>query len=1013
MLVRSKINLCALGLALLFGLCLVEFTPAKTEADTQAALFNDNERVILEAFASGDDKAFYNALLDAINAEPDAKSSRAERERYAVLCELFNDVASRFANPRKVLYDLDSRPEHEEVDWLRAQAALRAGERDQIAEIEERLGFINGWIVCGPFDNERGAGFESAYPPESVKPNFTDEYAGKSELAVKWRAVTVQPRLGYINLDESMTPDDEALAYAFTTIEAEKDCDAVLSLACDEGYRIWLNGMPLSTGSANGRNVHRPCTFDQDTFDITLFKGTNTLLLKITEEENAWGFRVRVTGDGLKRASRAEAASWVRRISENPASVPDTIDFKHGVRRDMDERTGDAPSLFWGGLYELFRAPSERKDRVAMHLLEKTHALKLSGNDAAHVCYFLAQASGSTAETKAGTEENRRREMMLETLEHNDRYVPALLWLADYYADTLQIPTRAEEYALRALETAPGNIAATMALARSYWLRDMRDEYERLCRELLERKPDDSRVYRYLGYFERAAGRKAEALKMYERALLLDASDAYVQRQMLEQLADGDDLEDYSERMTRAHELLPFSTQLYLDEAAVHAGRGDEQKALALLELALEIAPDDDVVLAESARMATRVSDTLRRQAAIEGVTELDGIPAVELAESLRVKALAWLEYALERNPRRADIQRYVQFLRDETPVWEVRLQRDIGDLIASKLAEKSPADDIARIVYSDEICHVFADGGSQRFFHIAYKVTNDDGRQALQRYPLRESGDTRVVAARVHKAKDGRVEDSRVERVSTAQFRGLLITNSSLEVGDIFEVRYRIADTQRTFFGDYFGDIASFGHMVPVDVMRATWVLPNKRQFYFYERKASGLQRSESEQDGHRVVTYEGRDIARTEDEPFSPPLMQIAPTVYISTFKDWKSWGAWYWGLIERQVRSTPAIKEQVAELTKGLEREQDIVRAIYNFTVTKIRYNSNWEFGVHGYKPYEAGAIFDRCIGDCKDKAILICAMLREAGIKAYPVIINAEMYRGHEDITLALPNHFNHC
>jgi len=75
-------------------------------------------------------------------------------------------------------------------------------------------------------------------------------------------------------------------------------------------------------------------------------------------------------------------------------------------------------------------------------------------------------------------------------------------------------------------------------------------------------------------------------------------------------------------------------------------------------------------------------------------------------------------------------------------------------------------------------------------------------------------------------------------------------------------------------------------------------------------------------------------------------------------------------------------------------------------------EVRYNA-WEFGVHGFKPYNAAAIFQRRFGDCKDKATLLCTMLGAAGIRAHPVLIRAQNGRGEEDLTVPMVDHFNHC
>ena len=41
---------------------------------------------------------------------------------------------------------------------------------------------------------------------------------------------------------------------------------------------------------------------------------------------------------------------------------------------------------------------------------------------------------------------------------------------------------------------------------------------------------------------------------------------------------------------------------------------------------------------------------------------------------------------------------------------------------------------------------------------------------------------------------------------------------------------------------------------------------------------------------------------------------------------------------------------------------------------------------EFGIHGYKPYKVTQVLARRFGDCKDKASLMVALLREVGVEA---------------------------
>ena len=62
----------------------------------------------------------------------------------------------------------------------------------------------------------------------------------------------------------------------------------------------------------------------------------------------------------------------------------------------------------------------------------------------------------------------------------------------------------------------------------------------------------------------------------------------------------------------------------------------------------------------------------------------------------------------------------------------------------------------------------------------------------------------------------------------------------------------------------------------------------------------------------------------------------------------------------------------------------------KLIHEFVAKDIRYVAI-EYGDSGYEPHHAKEVFVNRYGDCKDQAILLITMLKEAGIEAYPVLI----------------------
>src|SRR5262249_20070002 len=106
------------------------------------------------------------------------------------------------------------------------------------------------------------------------------------------------------------------------------------------------------------------------------------------------------------------------------------------------------------------------------------------------------------------------------------------------------------------------------------------------------------------------------------------------------------------------------------------------------------------------------------------------------------------------------------------------------------------------------------------------------------------------------------------------------------------------------------------------------------------------------------------------------------------------------WYRHLVAEQLQPDDEIRKAVAATLKDLGDkakaahkpvdERAKIGAIYDLVVKSTRY-VGLEFGIHGYKPYRVSEIVKRKSGDCKDKASLLVAMLKLAGVDASLVLV----------------------
>jgi Domain of Unknown Function with PDB structure (DUF3857)/Transglutaminase-like superfamily len=173
-------------------------------------------------------------------------------------------------------------------------------------------------------------------------------------------------------------------------------------------------------------------------------------------------------------------------------------------------------------------------------------------------------------------------------------------------------------------------------------------------------------------------------------------------------------------------------------------------------------------------------------------------------------------------------------------------------------------------------------------------------------------------------------------------------------------------------------------------------------------------------------VRTWELRDLAGIESEPYMPSLSHLVPRMALTfvpppgrnkststVFQDWREVSVWLAELNDPQVQPTPPLTAKAQELTANATSEMQKIAAIARY-VQGFQYISI-QTGLGrggGYRPHTAGEIFAKSYGDCKDKVTVMRAMLKAVGITSYSVGI----YSGDSSYVNEAwpsPQQFNHA
>jgi transglutaminase-like putative cysteine protease len=144
----------------------------------------------------------------------------------------------------------------------------------------------------------------------------------------------------------------------------------------------------------------------------------------------------------------------------------------------------------------------------------------------------------------------------------------------------------------------------------------------------------------------------------------------------------------------------------------------------------------------------------------------------------------------------------------------------------------------------------------------------------------------------------------------------------------------------------------------------------------------------------GTTLQRWEVSNVARMFDEPAMPAYENVLQRLLISTTYDWEFVSKWYWDLSKPHLdATTPELKQTVATLTADTKTEMEKIKAIFYYVSKKVRYMGlTPEKDRPGFEPHDVCLTFDKKYGVCRDKAALLVAMLRTAGLKAFPVLIN---------------------
>lgn len=878
-------------------------------------------------------------------------------------------------------------------DRLRS-ALAEAAETDPRVDgdaLGRAAGCLTEFWLCGPFADERHAGYRKALPVEQF--DLAAEYPGKRR-PVRWRRLPPLGGIGVLPLDALLTPRDQALAYAAVALRADADVDAVLELGSTGAFRVFCNGTEVAS-----RQVERRLATDQDAIDLPLRAGSNLLLVKLCHQDGQ-EFRacLRLRGrdgrplTGVVASAEPADLNAAATMRADPDRMPPVDAIPLGGRSTWqigDANGADALRLAWLWSPRSADGDLDRRD------LRAAAAAAAALPDLALAHYLHARALQPVRRSAADRDDNELRRALERAVAVAD-HAMARVWLGELLRERSQLWRSARAHADHLLARADlGATAHTYAaILRQYTLGD--EQIDDLMRDELRRAAvrDDAHRATLVRGLEEFASRDPQLAASLGRRLLQRTRSERQVLQALRAIARGGDGAGAA-AAARAHlASRPASRSVVRLLAELELARDNARGALAQLDDWLAFQPDD--------------VDALLLQSRCQRVLHPD--PAAAAATQLPL-----LAQVLEIAPNRRDDERYRDYLQalgssDAAPFYAAWRQ-DGTELVRADrgpAADAAAANDALHWLLRQRVVRAHGNGTTSEYVHEIARVLSPEGARRLAHYQLPHYA--REQRARLLSCTVQRADGTRL----TPELRGASVRLPDLRPGDVVDVEGRIDDLAPTFFGDYFGLVHRFTAPdgSPVAQSELVVLADPSREYRLQNANRAPEPQHSTLADGTLCYRWRIADLPRDQAELRRPDRKERDPLVRMTTYRDWQQFAGWWWRLIQDQIEVDAAMRTTVHALTDGLADREAQLAAIYRFVTTDVRYEA-WEFGVHGYKPYSTAVIHARRHGDCKDKALLLCAMLRELGITAKPVLIQADHPRSRDDLELALVQQWNHC
>lgn len=884
----------------------------------------------------------------------------------------------------------------------------QADEKEQNRKFDDakklRSNLFHGfsWSFLGPFKNISGSGFVNTYAPETDAWSSSRGYTNPMGATFNWVTPKYLPETGMLNAEDyCMGWGERSVYYANTFFETKTKTTIQLRVSREAPMKIWLDGS-LVLEAKDELNF----TWDNEIVTLELPAGTHRIL--------------------VKTASAASAPRSYRFLEFEPGSgalnsrydFSDLFDFggmfgggyfgnsgEHNFCIRMTDANGKlidaAPA---GGT--TFTPQQYKTALTSMYALSELKKRTEKNPDDLFTWYLYSKAALDLKQT------HQSEQYFVKALRKNPKLVFLKFLVARIYArngkiektyetlnaiDAEKTPLFGEQYqkfeeidlgidpdryfsALNKLNAiTPTNYAVINAFVKYYNARGMRTEKETYLKAMMEKVPeykeslqwelenDDNKPYKEQTdkerdkYGEEAIKRMRSNFYVYDYTTAIDYYKGKGNTKKVLQL--------YDELIER----LPWESYYRIEKANVLYSNEKYDEALKLLDEALQISPYN------------------------AGVIETKGDIWYDKGKNNDANVQQALAYYREAHK----LSKGGYNSLDEK-IEKIAGQKTYKQLFATKGFEevqnitdwkfKYPDEESVVVMYTRDI--ILNDQKDIEVYQqFMVKVQNETGVKRWMEYNFSFLGNVTMVKVKKPNGTE-----------FTPDQQGGYVVIKNLEPGDLIMLE-GIYTWSR--YDEQLDTAFSMTHYtmfdVPIWYKKLEMALPAGEVLNHSAHLVQDAPQKTTH-DGYDFYRWEFNNVKKVENEEAILDNYDPYGTINLSTLTDWSPVVKWYQDKTYRKFEITYDVQEALDSIIKPGMKPQEKVDAVYNYLTREIKY-SYVSFLQSGYIPKSPDQTLSARIGDCKDVATLMIAMLRALNIESYYALVKTNSFN-HQDMLPSL-------